>query len=72
MPSLPQKRESPAESVKSKIIQFRIYNMLSFIKKAITSISTLFLIVSFTFLLLFLIPGDPVDFILKDGASLEG
>lgn len=45
--------------------------MLSFIKKLITSVSTLFLIVSFTFLLLFLIPGDPVDFILKDGASLE-
>ena len=45
--------------------------MVSFIKKAITAVSTLFLIVSFTFLLLFLIPGDPVDFILKDGASLE-
>ena len=26
---------------------------------------------SFTFLLMFLIPGDPVDFILKDGANLE-
>ena len=45
--------------------------MFSFIKKAVTSVSTLFLITSFTFLLLFLIPGDPVDFILKDGASLE-
>ena len=28
-------------------------------------------LLSFTFLLIFLIPGDPVDFILKDGASLE-
>ncbi|MDE0092351.1 MAG: ABC transporter permease, partial [Oligoflexia bacterium] len=45
--------------------------MNSFIKKAVTAVFTLFLIVSFTFLLLFLIPGDPVDFILKDGVSLE-
>ncbi|MCY4321848.1 MAG: hypothetical protein OXC37_05570, partial [Bdellovibrionaceae bacterium] len=45
--------------------------MFSVIKKIISSTSTIFFIVSFTFLLLFLIPGDPVDFILKDGASLE-
>ena len=45
--------------------------MLSFIKKTAVAIFTLFLIASFTFLLLFLVPGDPVDFILKDGASLE-
>ena len=45
--------------------------MSSFVKKTITAVITLFFIVSFTFLLLFLIPGDPVDFILKDGASLE-
>ena len=45
--------------------------MVSFFKKSITAVFTLFLIASFTFLLLFLIPGDPVDFILKDGASLE-
>ena len=32
---------------------------------------TVFALFSFTFLLIFLIPGDPVDFILKDGASLE-
>ena len=35
-----------------------------------TSLTVLSLL-SFTFLLIFLIPGDPVDFILKDGASLE-
>ena len=45
--------------------------MASFFKKTGTAVFTLFLIASFTFLLLFLIPGDPVDFILKDGASLE-
>lgn len=32
---------------------------------------TVLSLLSFTFLLIFLIPGDPVDFILKDGASLE-
>ena len=39
-------------------------------KKIIRAFFVLFFISSFTFLLLFLIPGDPVDFILKE-ASLE-
>ncbi len=45
--------------------------MKAFSKKTLSNILVVFSIVSFTFLLLFLIPGDPVDFILKDGASLE-
>ena len=45
--------------------------MKTFIKKTLTNLLVIFSIVSFTFLLMFLIPGDPVDFILKDGASLE-
>lgn len=45
--------------------------MKSFAKKTLVNILIVFSIVSFTFLLLFLIPGDPVDFILKDGVGLE-
>ena len=45
--------------------------MKFFFKKTLVNIFVVFVIVSFTFLLMFLIPGDPVDFILKDGVSLE-
>ena len=45
--------------------------MKAFAKKTLANIFVVFAIVSFTFLLMFLIPGDPVDFILKDGASRE-
>ena len=45
--------------------------MKSFIQKTLANALVVFSIISFTFLLMFLIPGDPVDFILKDGASLE-
>ena len=45
--------------------------MKTFVKKTLANIFVVFAIVSFTFLLMFLIPGDPVDFILKDGASGE-
>jgi len=41
--------------------------LISFFTMGLTVLS----LISFTFLLVFLIPGDPVDFILKDGASLE-
>lgn len=45
--------------------------MKSSLKKTLANLIVVFSIVSFTFLLMFLIPGDPVDFILQDGASLE-
>ena len=45
--------------------------MKTFAKKSLANILVVFAIVSFTFFLMVLIPGDPVDFILKDGASLE-
>ena len=45
--------------------------MRTFAKKTLANALVVFSIVSFTFLLMFLIPGDPVDFILKDGAGLE-
>ena len=45
--------------------------MKLFAKKTLANILAVFSIVSFTFFLMYLIPGDPVDFILKDGASLE-
>lgn len=45
--------------------------MKTFLKKSLVNLFIIFVIISFTFLLMFLIPGDPVDFILKDGASLE-
>ena len=44
---------------------------LAILKKTFLSVGVVFLLLSFTFCLIFLIPGDPVDFILKDGASLE-
>ena len=43
----------------------------SFFKKTIANVLVVFAIVSAVFFLMFLIPGDPVDFILKDGANLE-
>ena len=45
--------------------------MKTFAKKTLANVLVVFSIVSFTFFLMLLIPGDPVDFILKDGASLE-
>jgi len=42
-----------------------------FIKKTLANLLVVFTIVSFTFLLMFFVPGDPVDFILKYCASLE-
>ena len=45
--------------------------MKIFAKKTLANLLVVFAIVSFTFLLMFLIPGDPIDFILKDGAILE-
>ncbi len=43
----------------------------SFFKKTIANVLVVFAIVSAVFFLMFLIPGDPVDFILQDGANLE-
>ncbi len=45
--------------------------MKVFLKKSLINLSVLFLIVSSSFLLIYLIPGDPVDFILKEGADLK-
>ena len=45
--------------------------ILTILKKVFLSGWVVFFLLSFTFCLIFLIPGDPVDFILKDGASLE-
>ena len=45
--------------------------MKTFLRKTFANILVVFSIISFTFFLMLLIPGDPVDFILKDGASLE-
>jgi len=45
--------------------------MKTFAKKTLANLLVIFAIVSFTFLLMYLIPGDPVDFILKDGISSE-
>ena len=45
--------------------------MLSLCKKILIISVTVLSLLSFSFLLIFLIPGDPVDFILKDGANLE-
>ena len=45
--------------------------MRAFIKKTLANILVIFFISSCAFLLMFLIPGDPVDFILKDGANIE-
>ncbi|MBC6415222.1 MAG: ABC transporter permease [Bdellovibrionales bacterium] len=45
--------------------------MFLFFKKTLLAGLTVLALLSFTFFLIFLIPGDPVDFILKDGASLE-
>ena len=44
---------------------------MSLFYKIITTFGTVLSLLSFTFFLIFFIPGDPVDFILKDGASLE-
>ena len=44
---------------------------MRFLFKIFMTSLTILSLLSFTFLLIFLIPGDPVDFILKDGASLE-
>ena len=45
--------------------------MKTFLKSFWFNILTIFAIVSFSFLLIYFIPGDPVDFILKDSGSLE-
>lgn len=45
--------------------------MIYFFKKVFVPFFIILLLLSFTFSLMFLIPGDPVDFILKDSASLE-
>ena len=45
--------------------------MLIFFKKLFANVLVVFAIVSFAFLLMALVPGDPVDFILQEGASLE-
>lgn len=45
--------------------------MKTFIQKTLANLLVVFAIVSFTFLLMYLVPGDPVDFILKNEASLE-
>lgn len=45
--------------------------MKVFVKNTFTSLFVVFVIISATFFLMFCIPGDPVDFILQEGASLE-
>lgn len=45
--------------------------MKSFFKILFFNILTVFAIVSLSFFLIYFIPGDPVDFILKDSGSLE-
>jgi len=45
--------------------------MKIFVQKTLVNLSVLWLIVSASFFLIYLIPGDPVDFILKDEASLQ-
>ena len=45
--------------------------MNTFLKSFFFNILTIFTIISFSFLLIYFIPGDPVDFILKDSGSLE-
>ena len=42
-----------------------------FLQKVFANLALIFFISSFSFFLIHLIPGDPVDFILKEGASLE-
>jgi len=44
---------------------------MNLLSKIFTACLTVLSLISFSFFLIFLIPGDPVDFILKDGASLE-
>ena len=43
----------------------------TFLKSLVLNALTVFAIISFSFLLIYLVPGDPVDFILKDSGSLE-
>ena len=45
--------------------------MQVFFKKVFFNSAILFVVSSATFLLIYLIPGDPVDFILKEGADLK-
>ena len=45
--------------------------MVAFVKNTLANILVVFIIVSASFFLMVCIPGDPVDFILQDGASLE-
>ncbi len=45
--------------------------MKVFFKKSLIHLCVLFIIASSSFLLIYLIPGDPVDFILKEGADLQ-
>ena len=45
--------------------------MKVFFQKSLINLSVLFLIASASFFLIYFIPGDPVDFILKDGADLQ-
>ena len=45
--------------------------MKFFLKKSLINISVLLIIASASFLLIHLVPGDPVDFILKEGADLQ-
>ena len=45
--------------------------MKVFFKKTLTSLFIIFVVISATFFLRICIPGDPVDFILRDGANLE-
>lgn len=45
--------------------------MKVFVQNTLTSLLVVFVVISTTFFLMLCIPGDPVDFILQEGASLE-
>ena len=45
--------------------------MKTFFKNLLLNALTVLAIISFSFLLIYFVPGDPVDFILKDSGSLE-